>query len=182
MGKAEGLGELWHGHVTAVTVAPDCRRIGEAQFLMSMLEQISEHLYGSKLLFHSLTSGALAYHTRVQHTFSTTKFNTLFPPRTFTRLHHTNIHTFFSPVSHHTNFHILHHTILHSSHTHTFPVTMVFLWTSLCANRTRWQLTCTRNSVTPCIEGFCSTIAAKRMRMTCEKLSLAMCTRHPSYH
>lgn len=27
MGKAEGKGELWHGHVTAVTVRP--RRLGE---------------------------------------------------------------------------------------------------------------------------------------------------------
>lgn len=28
MGKAEGKGELWHGHVTAVTVAPEYRRLG----------------------------------------------------------------------------------------------------------------------------------------------------------
>lgn len=28
MGKAEGLGENWHGHVTAITVAPEFRRIG----------------------------------------------------------------------------------------------------------------------------------------------------------
>lgn len=27
MGKAEGKGELWHGHVTAVTVAPEYRRL-----------------------------------------------------------------------------------------------------------------------------------------------------------
>eukprot|EP00960_Hanusia_phi_P045842 757458-Hanusia_phi.AAC.2 len=31
MGKAEGLGENWHGHVTALTVAPEFRRIGLGQ-------------------------------------------------------------------------------------------------------------------------------------------------------
>jgi len=45
MGKAEGTGEKWHGHVTAVTVAPDCRRIGIAQYLMAQLESISEHIH-----------------------------------------------------------------------------------------------------------------------------------------
>lgn len=29
MGKAEGHGDKWHGHVTALTVAPDYRRLGE---------------------------------------------------------------------------------------------------------------------------------------------------------
>ena len=44
MGKAEGSveREQWHGHVTAVTVAPECRRLGLAGKLMSSLEQISE--------------------------------------------------------------------------------------------------------------------------------------------
>ncbi len=28
MGKAEGENENWHGHVTALTVAPEYRRIG----------------------------------------------------------------------------------------------------------------------------------------------------------
>ena len=28
MGKCEGVGENWHGHVTAVTVGPDYRRLG----------------------------------------------------------------------------------------------------------------------------------------------------------
>mmetsp|Transcript_22488 Transcript_22488/g.61301 ORF Transcript_22488/g.61301 Transcript_22488/m.61301 type:complete len:175 (+) Transcript_22488:1-525(+) len=43
MGKAEGLDENWHGHVTALTVAPEFRRIGLAQHLMNELEEISEH-------------------------------------------------------------------------------------------------------------------------------------------
>lgn len=42
MGKAEGSGENWHGHVTALTVAPQFRRIGLAAKLMSILEDISE--------------------------------------------------------------------------------------------------------------------------------------------
>ncbi|KAI8432108.1 hypothetical protein MSG28_004611 [Choristoneura fumiferana] len=42
MGKAEGLGENWHGHVTALTVSPDYRRLGLAATLMSILEDVSE--------------------------------------------------------------------------------------------------------------------------------------------
>lgn len=42
MGKAEGGGEKWHGHVTALTVAPEFRRLGLAGKLMNNLEQISE--------------------------------------------------------------------------------------------------------------------------------------------
>jgi len=42
MGKAEGSAENWHGHVTAVTVAPEYRRLGLAAKLMHSLEDISE--------------------------------------------------------------------------------------------------------------------------------------------
>ena len=42
MGKAEGHGENWHGHVTALTVAPTFRRLGLAGKLMNILEEISE--------------------------------------------------------------------------------------------------------------------------------------------
>lgn len=42
MGKAEGNGEYWHGHVTALTVAPEYRRLGLAGKLMNNLEEISE--------------------------------------------------------------------------------------------------------------------------------------------
>ncbi|XP_074659328.1 N-alpha-acetyltransferase 20-like [Tubulanus polymorphus] len=42
MGKSEGRPENWHGHVTAVTVAPDYRRLGLAGSLMTLLEVISD--------------------------------------------------------------------------------------------------------------------------------------------
>ena len=45
LGKAEGDKKLWHGHVTAVTVSPEYRRLGVAKNLMAYLEEISEHLY-----------------------------------------------------------------------------------------------------------------------------------------
>ena len=46
LGKAEGLGEQWHGHVTAVTVPPEYRRLGVAAQLMDMLERVSEWDHG----------------------------------------------------------------------------------------------------------------------------------------
>ncbi|XP_011501781.1 PREDICTED: N-alpha-acetyltransferase 20 [Ceratosolen solmsi marchali] len=42
IGKAEGVGDNWHGHVTALTVSPDYRRLGLAATLMKFLEEISE--------------------------------------------------------------------------------------------------------------------------------------------
>merc|ERR1711879_82956 len=45
MGKAEGRGTDWHGHVTAVTVAPSFRRIGLASSMMHWLERVSEQIY-----------------------------------------------------------------------------------------------------------------------------------------
>jgi N-terminal acetyltransferase B complex catalytic subunit len=44
-GKAEGKGEQWHGHVTALTVAAEFRRIGLAKRLMNILELVSEFIY-----------------------------------------------------------------------------------------------------------------------------------------
>mmetsp|Transcript_24205 Transcript_24205/g.63207 ORF Transcript_24205/g.63207 Transcript_24205/m.63207 type:complete len:184 (+) Transcript_24205:80-631(+) len=45
MGKAEGAGKDWHGHVTAVTVAPEYRRLGLAKKMMDGLEELSEKKY-----------------------------------------------------------------------------------------------------------------------------------------
>lgn len=42
MGKAEGPGKEWHGHVTALSVAPEYRRLGLAEKLMAVLEEISD--------------------------------------------------------------------------------------------------------------------------------------------
>jgi N-terminal acetyltransferase B complex catalytic subunit len=41
MGKAEGKGKEWHGHITALTVGPEYRRIGLASRLIGILEQIT---------------------------------------------------------------------------------------------------------------------------------------------
>ncbi|KAL1918472.1 uncharacterized protein VTP21DRAFT_3132 [Calcarisporiella thermophila] len=45
MGKAEGHGKEWHGHVTAITVAPEYRRLGLAEGMMRLLEEVSEKIY-----------------------------------------------------------------------------------------------------------------------------------------
>eukprot|EP01125_Pyxidicula_operculata_P010475 TRINITY_DN3445_c0_g1_i1.p1 TRINITY_DN3445_c0_g1~~TRINITY_DN3445_c0_g1_i1.p1 ORF type:complete len:191 (-),score=15.89 TRINITY_DN3445_c0_g1_i1:45-617(-) len=55
MGKAEGprgmtkesakKAKKWHGHVTAVTVAPEFRRLGVATKLMDILESVTEKIY-----------------------------------------------------------------------------------------------------------------------------------------
>ncbi|KAJ2160903.1 N-acetyltransferase 5 [Coemansia sp. RSA 552] len=45
MGKVEGRDELWHGHVTALTVAPECRRLGLGRGLMRCLEEASEKIH-----------------------------------------------------------------------------------------------------------------------------------------
>jgi len=45
LGKAEGPGAEWHGHVTAITVAPEYRRLSLARKMMSLLEMVSEEIY-----------------------------------------------------------------------------------------------------------------------------------------
>jgi N-terminal acetyltransferase B complex catalytic subunit len=42
MGKSEGTGRNWHGHVTAITIAPSHRKLGIAKVLMRHLEDVSE--------------------------------------------------------------------------------------------------------------------------------------------
>lgn len=41
LGKAEGDDKLWHGHVTALTVAPEFRRLGVGKTLMDYLGRYS---------------------------------------------------------------------------------------------------------------------------------------------
>lgn len=45
MGKAEGQYTNWHGHVTAVTVAPSYRRLGLAKMMMDELERVTDKVY-----------------------------------------------------------------------------------------------------------------------------------------
>lgn len=47
LGKVEGNGKLWHGHVTALTVSPDSRRMGLAGKLMNLLEEVSEKFHNA---------------------------------------------------------------------------------------------------------------------------------------
>lgn len=47
LGKAEGHKKLWHGHVTAVTVSPEYRRLGIASNLMAFLEEVSTEIYNA---------------------------------------------------------------------------------------------------------------------------------------
>ncbi len=47
MGKVEGLKENWHGHVSALSVSPDFRRLGLAETLMNSLERISDSAYNA---------------------------------------------------------------------------------------------------------------------------------------
>ena len=47
MGKSEGLDTLWHGHVTAVTVAPEYRRLGLAGKFMKELETVSDKIHNA---------------------------------------------------------------------------------------------------------------------------------------
>ncbi|PSS32068.1 hypothetical protein PHLCEN_2v2175 [Hermanssonia centrifuga] len=45
IGKAEGPGTDWHGHVTALTVAPEYRRLSLARKMMDLLEHVSDQSY-----------------------------------------------------------------------------------------------------------------------------------------
>jgi N-terminal acetyltransferase B complex catalytic subunit len=47
VGKSEGSDELWHGHVSAVTVSPMYRRLGLAKMLMEDLEGTSGSVYNA---------------------------------------------------------------------------------------------------------------------------------------
>jgi N-terminal acetyltransferase B complex catalytic subunit len=45
LGKAEGVSSEWHGHITAVTIAPEYRRLQLAKRLINILEMVSDDLY-----------------------------------------------------------------------------------------------------------------------------------------
>mmetsp|Transcript_4032 Transcript_4032/g.8108 ORF Transcript_4032/g.8108 Transcript_4032/m.8108 type:complete len:177 (-) Transcript_4032:28-558(-) len=71
MGKSEGSEELWHGHVTAVTVAPEYRRQGLARTLMASLESTSTYLYNANfvdLFVRSSNNRAIDMYTKFGYT------------------------------------------------------------------------------------------------------------------
>ncbi|KAF5380332.1 hypothetical protein D9757_007920 [Collybiopsis confluens] len=45
IGKAEGQAVEWHGHVTAITVAAEYRRLSLAWRMMNLLELVSNDIY-----------------------------------------------------------------------------------------------------------------------------------------
>lgn len=47
LGKVEGEGKMWHGHVTAVTVAPQFRKQGLAKAFMDLLEYVTIYIHNA---------------------------------------------------------------------------------------------------------------------------------------
>jgi len=43
--QVEGSDERWHGHVSAISVCPDYRRLGVAEVLMNYLEYVSDVIH-----------------------------------------------------------------------------------------------------------------------------------------
>eukprot|EP00892_Ulva_mutabilis_P006718 jgi/Ulvmu1/4418/UM002_0143.1 len=71
LGKVEGEQKLWHGHVTAVTVAPQCRRMGLASKLMNVLEDTTEKMhdgYFVDLFVRKSNESAIALYKRLGYT------------------------------------------------------------------------------------------------------------------
>eukprot|EP00929_Paragymnodinium_shiwhaense_P095156 TRINITY_DN56118_c0_g2_i3.p2 TRINITY_DN56118_c0_g2~~TRINITY_DN56118_c0_g2_i3.p2 ORF type:complete len:130 (-),score=21.64 TRINITY_DN56118_c0_g2_i3:118-507(-) len=65
IGKVEGNGNNWHGHVSAISVAPEFRRTGVANRLMEYLEEISEKVhdcYFVDLFVRPTNTAALAFY------------------------------------------------------------------------------------------------------------------------
>lgn len=63
MGKVEGTGTSYHGHVSAVSVSPLYRRIGICDLLMKELESLCETAYGAYFVdLYVRVSNSLAIH------------------------------------------------------------------------------------------------------------------------
>ncbi|XP_024895809.1 N-alpha-acetyltransferase 20 isoform X2 [Pteropus alecto] len=69
MGKAEGsvAREEWHGHVTALSVAPEFRRLGLAAKLMELLEEISERVSNQVAVNMYKQLGYSVYRTVIEY-------------------------------------------------------------------------------------------------------------------
>jgi GNAT superfamily N-acetyltransferase len=65
MGKVEGQGESWHGHVTALSVAPEYRRQKLAKKLMTLLEDFSDQMLilTSSFLIYFIVQAWVFYHS-----------------------------------------------------------------------------------------------------------------------
>mgnify|MGYP001791847586 CR=1 FL=1 len=64
MGKSAGQRENFHGHVTALSVAPEYRRLGLAVKLMKNLEDVSVKL--DNVAFSDITLGTALYRSSNQ--------------------------------------------------------------------------------------------------------------------
>ena len=83
LGKAEGEDELWHGHVSAVTVAPSYRRLGLAKTLMDDFERLCIHTYNAYFVdLFVREANNVAQEMYEKFGYSTCKFN--FPAHTST--------------------------------------------------------------------------------------------------
>jgi N-terminal acetyltransferase B complex catalytic subunit len=71
IGKVEGVGPEWHGHVTAVSIAPEFRRTGVARKLMDRLEVISDtffHCYFVDLYVRASNQPAIDFYKSIGYT------------------------------------------------------------------------------------------------------------------
>jgi N-terminal acetyltransferase B complex catalytic subunit len=70
LGKQEGKGKKWHGHVTAVAVAPAFRRTGLASALVAALEAASDAdgCYFVDLFVRASNEAALKLYARLGYT------------------------------------------------------------------------------------------------------------------
>ncbi|CUI15215.1 N-acetyltransferase complex ARD1 subunit, putative [Bodo saltans] len=71
LGKVEGEGEDWHGHVSAVTVAPTFRRLGVGEQLMELLERTSSSVHNAyfvDLFVRSCNTVAIDMYRRLGYT------------------------------------------------------------------------------------------------------------------
>lgn len=69
IGKMEGTGTDWHGHVTALSVAPEFRSAGVASRLMQVLEEVSDkfNCYFVDLFVRSTNDVAVSFYKKLDY-------------------------------------------------------------------------------------------------------------------
>ncbi|KAL0222728.1 hypothetical protein P9112_002118 [Eukaryota sp. TZLM1-RC] len=77
IGKAEGENELWHGHISAVTISPLYRRMGLAKNLIEWLERQSEkqECYFVDLFVRASNATAIAMYHKLGYVIYRTVLN-----------------------------------------------------------------------------------------------------------